>query len=371
MIMYIGMAVILYFLALYCSSKEIKINAGTVGIGKITVFLFISATIILGGIRWEIGTDWQPYYDYFQNKTTWKEFTNGQFEIAYSFLNFLVRRCLGSYTTLLLIMSFIVILLRYHTIKTIALYPLLSYYFFFCDNIGGMFPVRQTLAVSIALTSIYFIHKKNKKAFVAITLLAVSFHLSLILWFISYPLYHIRIRSRTIVLFFFIATIIGMFGSSIFIWLVNVTLVRFGFSDPISKRIIIYMLGNYSDGSFTIFRMLLSTAKRMVFILLFLLLRKKLIKNYPYADGLLNIYLLSSIIYSLFAFNEAFSPMTRMITPFLFIEVLLLPLILLINKYSYSKYILLLLFFLYGLSKLTSALFTYPDAFMPYRSIYG
>jgi hypothetical protein len=370
MVLYLGMAVVLYIMALYCSAKEIKTNIGAVGIGKASIFLFITTTIILGGIRWETGTDWNSYYNYFNKNTTWKQFS-GTFEISYSFLNFMIKRCFGSYTVFLFIISFFVIILRYNTIKKIALYPVISYFIFFCDNIGGMFPVRQTLAISIALTSIYFIHNKNKSAFLVITFIAVSFHLSLILWFLSYPLYHIKIRSSMIVLLFITATIFGMFGSGIFIWITKATLQVFGISGTIASVLQGYILGNYSDGSFSILRMLLSMVKRMFFVFLFLLLRRKLVNNYTYAAGLINLYLLSNIIYSLFGFNEAFIPMTRMVTPFLFIEVLLIPSMLKLFKNNYTRYFLLFLFLLYGLMKLTSSLNTYPDAFMPYRSILG
>jgi hypothetical protein len=117
--------------------------------------------------------------------------------------------------------------------------------------------------------------------------------------------------------------------------------------------------------------MVLSMAKRFVFVFVFLIIRRKIARKYVYANGLINVYLVANIIYSLFAFNEAFIPMTRMVTVFLFIEVLLLPPILKLCKNNHTKYMLLLLFFLYGLMKLNSALTTYPDAYMPYRSIFS
>jgi hypothetical protein len=366
--LYFSLATILFLLAVYCSSKELKTNVSTIGIGKSAIFIFILVTIILGGIRWKTGTDWGNYYNYFTYNLTWEQFSKG-FEVSYSLLNFIIKKYFNSYTILLLIISFTVIFLRYLTIKSIALYPVLSYFLFFCDNIGGMFPVRQTLAISIALTSIYFIHRKNKIAFILITVLATSFHLSLIIWFITYPLYYKIFSSKTIIIFFISATVIGIIGTKLLIFLVEITIVKFGLSGSIASRIQIYILGNYSDGSFSVFKMLLSFAKRIIFVVLFLILRPKIIKKYIYANGLLNIYLVSNIIYSLFAFNEAFTPMARMVTVFLFLEVLLLPSLFILCKHNYTKYIIFLLFFIYGIMKLSSSLSTYPDSFIPYRSI--
>jgi hypothetical protein len=62
--------------------------------------------------------------------------------------------------------------------------------------------------------------------------------------------------------------------------------------------------------------------------------------------------------------------MARMVTPYLFIEVLLLPSILEICKHTHTKYILLLVFLIYGLMKLNSGLSAYPEVFIPYRSIF-
>jgi hypothetical protein len=347
-----------------------KTNTDIAIMGKSIVFLFILITIILGGIRWKTGTDWESYYNFFNLNTTWEQFSSAKFEFSYSFLNFIIKQCCNSYTVLLFIMSFLVIFLRYRTIEAIALYPVMSYFLFFCDNIGGMFPVRQTLAISIALTSIYFIHKKNKIAFILIIVLAISFHLSLIIWFISYPLYHRKISSNKIIILFIIATVIGMIGTKLLIFLVEVTIVKFRMSGSMAARIQTYILGKYSDGSFSILRMILSFAKRMMFVALFLILRPKLVQKYSYANGLINVYLVSNIIYSMFAFNEAFAPMARMVTPFLFIEVLLLPPILKICKYAHTKYILLFVFLIYGLMKLNSGLSAYPEVFIPYRSIF-
>jgi hypothetical protein len=371
MLLYYGLATLFFLQAVYCSTKEIKTNIGIASIGKFNVFLLILITIILGGIRWETGTDWVNYYNFFHyNASTWKDY-HKNFEISYNLLNFIINKYFNSYTLLLIIMSFFVIVLRYNTIKLISVYPIMSYYLFFCDNIGGMFAVRQTLAISIVLTSIYYIHKKNKILFILITILAISFHLSMIIWFISYPLYHKKINSKTMILLFIIATGIGMLGTKLLIFLVEGTIVKFSISGHIASRIQTYILGKYNDGSFSVFRMILSFVKRVIFVVLFLILRPRIIQKSVYANGLLNIYLVSNVIYSLFAFNEAFAPMARVVTVFLFIETLLLPLILNLCKYNYTKYIIFLLFYLYGLMKLNSNLSAYFDLYIPYRSIFN
>ena len=377
MILYFGLAILLFPVAVYCSSKEYVNNVGTIGLGKSILFSFILFTIILGGIRWETGTDWKPYLDFFSYNITWKQFNSpwihgdAQFKFSYTLLNFFVKQCTDSYTVLLFIMSFAVILLRYNTIKTIALYPVLSYYLFFCLNIGGMFPVRHHIAQAIALTSIYFIQKKRKIAFVLITLLAVSFHYALIIWFIAYPIYHIRtFKPFMVITLFIIATIIGIFGWDLIIWIVQNTVESWGVSGRISAKTTGYMLGSYSDGSFSMFGVVRSVSRRLVFVILFLALRHNLFNKYIYANGLVNIFLISVIIQSIFSFNENWAPMARIVAPFIFTEVLLIPSIIILYK-SYIKYILILFLFLYGLFRLYAALNGFPESFIPYRSIFS
>jgi hypothetical protein len=365
------MAVTFFIFSICYSSVEVRMKADTLFVGKSFFVGFVLLTIVLGGIRWKCGTDWEPYYRFFNNYTTWNQYNNGTFEILYSLLNFLVKKISSSYTAFLFVLSALVITLKYDTIKKIALYPALSYYLFFCANIGDIFPVRQGLAISIALLSIYFIHRKNRQVFFIITLVAVGVHNSMLIWFLAYPVYNRYIRKNTFIFLFLLALICGVLGKRLYVPIIEGVLVRSGVSGPVASRLIGYGLGNYSDGSFSVLQAFLSVIKRMVFIPFFLILRRKLIKtNYEYMNGLINLYIIGNIIYMLFIFDEAFSPLKRMTTPFLFIETIVMPSLLLIFRKQYSKYLFLILLMLYGLIKLNTALRGYPDAYMPYRTIF-
>lgn len=263
------------------------------------------------------------------------------------------------------------ILFSYNTISKIALYPALSYYLFFCANIGNMFPVRQTVAAAIGLTSIYFIYKKKKLAFLCIVLLAVSFHNSMLIWLIAYPIYHKNLKGHTVIFLFCIAAICGLIGKSFFVTIVETIFVKNGYSGPIAHRLIGYTLGNYSDGSFSWAKTFISIVKRLIFFPFFLFFRPQLVRTSRFIPGLLNLYFAGNIIYMLFVFHEAFSPLLRMTTPFLFTEVLIIPPIIATHKDAYSRYIILMILLMYGLMKLTTALTAYPAAYMPYRSIFN
>jgi hypothetical protein len=169
---------------------------------------------------------------------------------------------------------------------------------------------------------------------------------------------------------FIIASILGIAGKYFFVPFFKLILSPFRSYGRIASRLLTYITGNYSDGSFTKLGVFLSLTKRMLFIPVILILRKKLNAANQYLIGLINLYFIGNIIYILFGFNEAISPLTRMTTPFLFTEVFILPAILSILKQSYWKYLFLCFLFIYGLLKLNSALNAYPDLFIPYRSIF-
>ncbi|GHU02621.1 hypothetical protein FACS1894147_04890 [Spirochaetia bacterium] len=59
----------------------------------------------MGGIRWGVGTDWNPYYSFFTAFKTWKQYNNGTFEIGYSFLNYIIKNLTYSYTVFLCVTS--------------------------------------------------------------------------------------------------------------------------------------------------------------------------------------------------------------------------------------------------------------------------
>ena len=68
---------------------------------------FLLFFLILGGIRWNTGTDWDPYYLYFETNDNWRnfEFSGFEFENGYVLLNYLVKCISDSYSFFLLICS--------------------------------------------------------------------------------------------------------------------------------------------------------------------------------------------------------------------------------------------------------------------------
>jgi hypothetical protein len=369
---YYILAIVVFIYAVNDISVESNVTIAKKLLSRCSLCGLLCLCIILSGIRWEIGTDWQPYYIYFLKNNTWieyKNYNNGQFEILYALLNFLIKILTGSYTAFLFVLAILTICLKYASIKKLALYPALTFFLFYCAYIGDIFPVRHTLSVSILMTSIYFIHKKRKLQFIILVVIAASFHLSSILWIISYYIYHRKFSNSHIFFYLLFAFFLGIFGSGLYLPFLKIISKYLGNFGKIIERISVYLVGQYDDGSYSLLRNILALAKRMVMIPVFLIFRKKLCMNSSYADGLINLYCFGNVFYLLFAMNINFTPLQRMSTPFIFLEIFLLPLIIKIFKTKSIKFIYLNLLLLYGLSKLYSILHTYYDLYIPYKSI--
>jgi hypothetical protein len=128
MIYYI-LGLLIFFYALYSISLECANNHGVRLLSRWNVVILLCMLIVLSGLRWETGTDWQPYYTFFQINNTWNEYKNSQFEILYIFLNYAVKIFFNSYTVFLSILGTSTILLKYASIEKIAVYPALTFFY--------------------------------------------------------------------------------------------------------------------------------------------------------------------------------------------------------------------------------------------------
>jgi hypothetical protein len=311
------------------------------------------------------GGDWRVYYNYYISRNTWNEYNDGTFEMLYAFLNFLVKQIFNSSLVLFFILALIGIYLKYHVIKKISLYPALALFIFFCSYLGDIFVGRQTLAVSILLSSIYFIHAKKKMPFLCLSIIAIGFHVTSILWLFSYYIYHKKTNNITIAFLCVTMFIIGVFAGPIYAKVFNMFLPSFNQNIRIVIKVIGYFNEYHHNNSFI--RIFFQLTKRLLFIPVFLLLKKRLCNTNEYISGLLNLYFFGTVIYLLF--STTFTEFQRMTGAFLYVEVFILAAMLNIINKQYFKYLYLLFLLVYGFSRISSHLQRFPSSYNPYHSI--
>jgi hypothetical protein len=311
------------------------------------------------------GGDWRVYYNYYISRNTWDEYNDGTFEILYAFLNFLVKQIFNSSLVFFFILALIGIYLKYHIIKKMSLYPALALFIFFCCYLGDIFVGRQTLAISILFVSIYFIHARKKIPFLCLSIIAIGFHVTSILWLFSYYIYHKKINNTSIALMCIAMFIIGILAGPIYAKVFNMLLPLLNQELRIVVKAVGYFNDYHHNDSFI--RIFFQLAKRFLFIPIFLLLKKKLCNTNEYISGLLNLYFFGTAIYLLF--STTFTEFQRLTGIFLYVEVFILSAMLNVINKRYFKYLYLLFILVYGFLRISSHLQRFPDSYSPYHSI--
>lgn len=136
----------------------ISLNIGKIKIEKYIFYSFVIMFSILSFLRWEVGTDWDSYYWYF-NLGNLKEM-NVIGEILFKYLNYYIYIFTHNYTVLLFIMASL-IFIQYPILYKYSKNKLLTILFLYCIYLGNIFFVRQNIAVALIIVSLkYALEKK-------------------------------------------------------------------------------------------------------------------------------------------------------------------------------------------------------------------
>lgn len=334
---------------------------------KRILYLIGLSFIILGGIRWVTGTDWPAYYNFFNDNTNWTSFKSNRFELGYTFINWIVKCFTKQYTIFLLIFHFLVIYPKLKIIHKVSVYPLLTLFLYSCTYTGEIFAVRNQLGVTLLICSIPAMEKQNKKQFLFLTILATSIHYSCFAWIISYYIYNKSFKKITWVVLYSLALIFLLIGKDIYPKLVIKLFSPFSSYGIIFEKILLYSSPEYQDTANNIFSLVLSLLKRVLFLPFYFLYYDKLVQKNKYNKGLLNLYLFGNA-FQLFFFSS-FQQMGRLIIANIFLEIFILPQLVLLPKKKDIKMLLLYLFFAYGMLKVTHLL-PFREVLIPYYTFF-
>lgn len=332
--------------------------------------IFYLLFIILGSIRWETGTDWNSYLNFFINNTTLDSYKEKGFEFGFSLFNYFIHKLSSSYTIYLFIYTSIIVIIDKYNIKKLAVYYGLSLYLYYCTYLGGILAVRQLLAQSICYLSITAITEKKFKKFLFITAIAVLIHRTAIVWLFAYYLYNKKIRTNTFIILYIICLCIGLFGNQLFpkiVGFVYQTLLKIHRETPILSRLYGYTFIRKEEPNYLM--IFISIFKRFLFVPFFLIYRKSISAKSRFSKGILNLYLCGNAIYLLF--STSFVVFQRACAYFCTMEVYLLPCLICIFKKKSTKIIFILLFFLYGLLKIYTQILPYPEEVKIYKTIFS
>lgn len=329
---------------------------------KQNLFRFeIFILIFLVAFRWEIGTDWEAYYQYF---TSSKYIDNEIFEIGYVYLNNIVRSFTSNYTIFLLIFSSFFFLVLYKTINKYSIYPLLSIFVFFFSYITSIGTNRQLLALAICLLALPFIFRRNLAYFLISIGIACCFHMSAIIFSITYLFtYHLNFKKILIL----IAVVVVIKVINIIAIIENYV----PFLGALAEYKLNAAIKSANENSIT--NIILGLVRNLIWIILAIYsypnVKNKIIYNY-----FLNFSIFGVIIY--FIFNNTILQLfvARLALYFNMGLVFIIPYTFLLFK-GKNKLIVLFILFLFGYiimdKNMDSILSTAgQDFFRPYKSIF-
>jgi len=347
-------------LALFAIKDVFKINSST------NLKLFILAILLLifhDGFRWGVGTDWEPYLNFFELK----EWDFVHFDIGYILLNKFVRLFTDNYSVFLILHAIIVYSLISITIYKYSVYPFLSLFLFYALMITYLGMNREYIAFAISLFSYKYLFENKRFIFVLIILVASLFHSSVLL-FLFAVFFNNEIKLKYMLWIFITFLIISISG------IVNKLPLNLFYllSENIGGKMSFYSTSYELDSNllFTIFSLL----KRSICLIIAAIYYDRLKNSDKNFIIIFNLYFVSTIIYLLFN-NTIFQIIVaRGMMYFNITEIFMIPYIVsLVSNIEFKKVIILAVF-VYGALTINKSMNFYKDdlgvdIFRPYNSV--
>lgn len=336
---------------------------------RIPILCFTFLFFVLSFIRWKTGTDWENYYQTFRSISIPFDTLDdpvASMEPGYMFLVNLAKYISDSYTINLLLVAIVVYYFFYKGFRKLSPYPLFSLFVFYCINLGGIFFVRQTIAMSIIFFSIRYIEKKKVKLFVIFVFLASLFHRTSLIFLPVYYIYNLHLPDKKLFLYTSIACVIGSILSTSL--LLSIGTLGIG---VISNRIDLYLdLGNEGGGpdlSGTAYLLRGLINRLFVIFFCYLYLKKARRKN-KRINGCINLYLIGVVFFV--TLTPISKELARISAYFDMAQYLLYPYII-YQCPKKNKKILLLFFFLFFAFRLYSFISPSRIYYIPYISVFS
>lgn len=289
----------LYWLlyGLLITSVVFDVRYSSVEVKRFILLLLGLLFLLFRGLRWDTGTDWGQYLNVFHsaqwdNIFSFHRYGDEFMEFGYVFLNVLIKSVFGHYSAFLLIVNAFVLISYARFSWRFSLYPLIAFAILMLSY--GFFPVRQNLAIAIALYAFPYFFKRQHLGFVAVVLAAFSVHTSAIVLLFMYGL-----RKPFPVAFSLFASIASFFlGAYIKTLLIGLAKLLSVFGGLFSNRILVYLDFFSVESNRGVAGMVLS----LIFYLLFVLYRPRVSRDrLPVYNVFLNMFVLTAVISNLFS----------------------------------------------------------------------
>jgi len=265
--------------------------------GNIYLFLILSFLLLVfqDGFRWGVGTDWEPYYKYFEQCNTVQS-DSDEFEIGYVLLNKVINTFTDNYTVFLVIHALLLYISVFYFIRKNSLYPLLSVLLYYANMNANMGMNRQFLALIVALISVQFILQREMIKFSICIFIGFLFHSSILLFVPAYFLYS-KLSMKVVLILLLGGIVISVSG------IINVIPFEllFVFDDRMAFKLDAYTSAGVVDVSFV--NVIMALFSRVIWLVILLIFRDKYTDDFEWKDKFnlcFNLYLVSIVFYMIF-----------------------------------------------------------------------
>lgn len=156
------------------------------------------------GLRWEIGTDWNAYFECFDDGGS------DHMGFMYRLINRCIKSVVNSYTFFLLCYAGFTYYFIGRWLNKYSPNPLISICIYYCCMLGTMGSNRQLLAMVLCSISMKYIFERNIRKFIGVILVATTIHFTAFSFIIAYYLYNYSYTNKKIYIITGGAFIIGM-----------------------------------------------------------------------------------------------------------------------------------------------------------------
>ncbi len=214
---------------------------------KYYIFIVSFVLIFILGLRGRnVGIDTKVYYDIYNSV---KEFSLSNFfvqdiEYGYYLLQYLIKSIFGEFQILLLIVAiFYISVVSYHIYKYSS-NPLFSYILFIIYGFFSfaMSATRQTIAIAFVMIAYEHIKQKKLFKFLIFVFIAMSFHISAVIFLPAYWFNKFKLNRKNILIFFMIGLVMIGFRGPIQIIMNNYSRIKYAPVETGGNIMYVFML---------------------------------------------------------------------------------------------------------------------------------
>lgn len=301
-------------------SINFKFNKKKVMFSITTIFL-----ILVTGLRYRIGRDYQAYENIFKNLDNLNEFKN--MEIGFRFFVIFFKNIGLNYYSLFFIFSVFGLAFIHYGIKKNSYYPMFSYFIFFNTVYPSYFlsGIRQGISMSIFLYLINDMYNKRLLKVIIFSVLAGLIHKSGFFIIVAYFIPRKKIFKKIDLIIFVLISIIIFMHNPFRNFFLNIL------PSSVNQVIINYSNAFKNDVS------ILKISQRVLILFPFIFFKDKLDKKIKNFNYVFNMYLFGYFLYILFSFQIDFA--TRLNQFFRILEIIMFPMLIKITRDRLSKFI--------------------------------